>query len=253
MSAMRRRSLLPVAGLLLAATALAAPVAGQDAGILAGLVVDDATGRPIAGARVSLPELGLLTATSGTGQFQLETVPVGYVTVRFEAPGYVSVTEELNLSAVEFFQVRLLGLAAALDEIVVIAGGALGGDRTSRIDVRDDEPESTSVMDLLADQIPGLTVLRGGGNIGGGGAAVTIRGVGTLQGNTAPDVYLDGIRLDSRDTGEHAMHILDRIPASEVARIRVLKGAAATSAFPFSANGVIVIETHRGGAGTDRR
>ena len=104
------------------------------------------------------------------------------------------------------------------------------------------------MLDLLADQIPGVTVQRGGGNIGGGGAAVAIRGIGTFQGNTAPDVYLDGVRLDARDTGEYAMHVLEGIPASEVARIRVLKGASSSSPYAFSANGVIIIETIRGGA-----
>jgi len=249
-----RRSRLLVVGLLSAALLLLVgpELAAQDNGFLAGLVVDNGTGRPIGGVKVSLPELGMLTTTAGTGQFQLEGVRVGSVTVRFEATGYMSVTEELSLSAVEFHQVRLMAVAAALDEILVIATSGAPTERSSRVDVRDDVLASTSVMDLLSDQIPGVTVRRGGGNIGGGGAAVNIRGVGTLQASTAPDVYLDGVRLDSRDTGEHAMHILDRIPAAEVARIRVLKGAAATSAYPFSANGVIVIETHRGGAGRDR-
>jgi outer membrane receptor protein involved in Fe transport len=248
MDAIRRSGILAV-GLCVAA--LAVPVRGslaaQDTGVLAGLVVDDGTGRPIADVKVALPALGILTTTESTGLFQLEGVRVGIVTVRFEAAGYMSVTEEIGLSAVEFLQVRLMALAAALDEIVVIAAGGAPSQRSSRVDVRSGVAFSTSVMDLLQDQIPGVTVLRGGGNVGGGGAAVTIRGIGTLQSGTAPDVYLDGVRLDGRDTGEHAMHILDRIPAAEVARIRVLKGAAATSAYPFSANGVIVIETHRGG------
>jgi outer membrane receptor protein involved in Fe transport len=235
-------------GILAIGLSSAHAFAAQDtSSLLSGLVVDDASGRPIAGAVVSLPELGARTETGAGGQFSLDNLRVGAVTVRFEAPGYMSVTEELVLSEVEFFQVRLVAVAAALDEIVVLAGRTPGA-RASRVDVRNDEPSSTSVLDLLADQIPGVTVRRGGGNIGGGGAGVIIRGVGTFQGATAPEVYLDGVRLDGRDTGEHAMHILERIPAAEVARIRVLKGAAASSPYAFSANGAIVIETHRGGA-----
>jgi outer membrane receptor protein involved in Fe transport len=227
---------------------LAPGLAAQDTGFLAGLVLDDASGRPIAGATVSLRDLGDATTTGEGGQFSLQNVRVGNVTVRFEAPGYASVTQELELSAAEFFQVRLVPVAAALDEILVIAGRSPGPTRGNQVVVREDEPPSTSVLDLLADHIPGVTVLRGGGNIGGGGAAVILRGIGTFQGNTAPDIYLDGVRLDNRDTGEHAMHVLESIPASEVARIRVLKGAAASSPYGPSANGVIVIETHRGGA-----
>jgi len=244
MSAMRvTRAFL--SGFLISTLVLAPGLSAQDTGFLAGVVLDGANGRPIVGAKVSLPQQGIGATTSESGAFALENVRPGSVSVRFEALGYVSVTEELALSAVEFLQVRLVGVAAALDEIVVITGRT-PRDRARAVDVRDDEPPSTSVLDLLADRIPGVTVLRGGGNIGGGGAAVTIRGVGTFQGNTAPDVYLDGVRLDGRDTGEHAMHILERLPAAEVSRIRVLKGADA-AAYPFSANGVIVVETRRGG------
>jgi outer membrane receptor protein involved in Fe transport len=232
-------------GLLGGALAVAPGLSAQGTGFLSGVVLDEVTGRPIVGASVSLPDQGVVATTVETGQFTLENVRPGAVSVRFEAPGYVSVTEELTLSAVEFLQVRLVGVAAALDEIVVITGRTSRGSRGGQVQVSADEPPSTSVLDLLADQIPGVSVLRGGGNIGGGGAAVTIRGIGTFQGNTAPDVYLDGVRLDGRDTGEHAMHILERIPAAEVSRIRVLRGAEA-AAYPFSANGVIVIETHRG-------
>jgi outer membrane receptor protein involved in Fe transport len=224
-------------------------VAGQDLGFLVGLVVDDASGRPIEGASITLAGQQVGATTDADGYFSVQGARPGTVAVRFEAPGYVTLNEEFDLSAVEFLQVRLMAVAAALDEIVVLAGRA-PRSRASRVDVRDEETPSKSVLDLLADQIPGVTVLRGGGNIGGGGASVTIRGVGTLQGSTAPDVYLDGVRLDGRDTGEHAMHVLDRIAAAEVARIRVLKGAAA-SQYAFSANGVIVIETRRGGASPD--
>ncbi|MEX2048907.1 MAG: carboxypeptidase regulatory-like domain-containing protein [Gemmatimonadota bacterium] len=233
-------------GLLCAGLVLAPGLSAQDTGFLAGVVTDGVNGRPIAGAKVSLPDQGVGVTTSATGEFTLDNVRPGSVSVRFEALGYASITEELALSAVEFLQVRLMGVAAALDEIVVITGRTPRSRRARAVDVSQDEPPSTSVLDLLADRIPGVTVLRGGGNIGGGGTAVTIRGVGTFQGNTAPDVYLDGVRLDGRDTGEHAMHILERLPAAEVSRIRVLKGADA-AAYPFSANGVIVVETHRGG------
>lgn len=233
--------------------ALAPGLAAQDTGFLGGQVVDGASGRGITGATVSLPELDTSTKTGENGRFQLDSVRVGSVTVRFEAPGYVSVTEELQLSAVEFLQVRLMAVAAALDEILVIAGRPPDATRGSQLAVRGDEAPSASVLDLLQAQIPGVTVRRGGGNIGGGGAAVSIRGIGTFQGSTAPDVYLDGVRLDAGDTGEYMMHTLERIPASDVARIRVLKGASSASPYAFSANGAILIETHRGGGRPDGR
>lgn len=235
--------------LLLCLCAPVAELSAQATGVLTGLVTDENTGRAIVGAVVVHTTAGLTARTDSTGYFAMQGVPLGSGSVRLEAPGYVSVTSELEVSEVEFLQVRLMAVAAALDEIVVLAGRTPG--RARRVEVDENEQPSRTVMDLLGDRIPGVTVHRGGGNIGGGGAAITIRGVSTLQGATAPDVYLDGVRLDGRDTGEHAMHILDRIPASEVARVRVLKGPEA-AAYPFSANGVIVIETHSGGGSTPR-
>ena len=238
-------------GLLATAFGLASALSAQEPGVLSGVLVDDADGRPVVGATVSLTSLGLAASTNETGYFALEGVRIGDATIRFEAPGYVAVTEEVDISGVEFVQVRLVALGAALDELVVIVARASGTEHTSELDVPRDATPSASVLDVLAAQVPGLQVHRGGGVLGGGGTAIRIRGIGTFQGNAAPEVYLDGVRLDGRDSGEHSMHILETIPASEVARIRVHKGAAG-SPYGFSANGVIVIETHRGGGGPGR-
>lgn len=231
------------------AACLVLPLSAQDTGQLVGLVVDDRSGRVIEGVTVALPELDEVETTGEDGRFRLEGLPGWVRTVRFHAPGYVSLTEVLDLSVLEFLQVRLVPMTAALDEILVIAGAS--ARRARRVEVRADEPSSTSALELLEDHVPGLVVARGGGNVGGGGAAVMIRGISTFQGSTAPDVYLDGVRLDGGDTGEYAMHVLDQILASEVARIRVLKGAANSSPYASSANGVILIETHRGSRGPD--
>jgi len=245
---------LQASGLALLALALgtAPALSAQESGVLSGLVVDDADGRPVVGATVALPGLGLVAGTNEAGYFALEGISLGDVTVRFEAVGYVAVTEDVDISGVEFVRVRLLALGAALDELVVMVSRASGTDHTSRLDVDPEPTPSASVLDVLAGQVPGVSVLRGGGVLGGGGTAIRIRGVGTFQGSSAPEVYLDGVRLDADDTGELSMHILELIPATEVARIRVHKGAS-SSLHGFSANGVIEIETHRGGARSDGR
>ena len=86
----------------------------------------------------------------------------------------------------------------------------------------------------------------------GQGPAIQIRGVSSFQGGTYPRVYLDGILIDSdgpaaSPTGQgNVLNVLESIPAGNVVRIRVLSGPAATTQFPFGANGVILVETRRG-------
>jgi hypothetical protein len=233
--------------LLLGALLLAScsPLAGQQLGVLGGVVVDEITGQPLPGAVISLPRIGRSVVARENGRFLLEGLPVGAVDVRFEASGYMTVVEQVELSAVHFVQVRLTPVQAVLDTVLVIAGRRPptrgGGD----VVVRKDEEPWRSVLDLLEDQVPGVVVRRDGGNVGTG-AAIYFRGVTSFQVSAAPQVYLDGIRLDGR-TGARSLHVLDMISADEVARVRVVRGASGPVGLGAAgANGAIVIETHGG-------
>jgi len=242
MARRRAKALLASTLLTVALSALALPVRGQELGALAGVVLDDYTGAPVPSARISLRALGLEMVTETGGQFLLDQLPSGTYEVRFEAPGYVSMVEELELSAAEFLQVRLTPLAAVLDEILVLTGRPPRSDEPPGMPVKIDGAPWRSVLNLLEDQVPGVVVRRRGAL--GAGSAIFIRGFGTFQTSAAPDVYLDGVRIDSAANPD-ALHVLDAIRADEVARVRVFKGAASGAAFG-GANGTILIETHRG-------
>jgi len=217
----------------------------QELGSVAGVVLDDSSGRPIGNAGVSLVGLGLRTTTAENGQFLFDGVPLGAVDMRFEAAGYMSLVEELQLSATDFLQVRLYPVRSVLDEIFVITGRESRSTQDQEIRVAEDVEAWRSVLNLLEDQVPGVVVRRGG-NLGGG-AYVYIRGAGSFQRDNAPDVYLDGLRLTGGNTDNRSLHVLDMISAEEVERIRVIKGAGgASGATAGGANGVILIETRRG-------
>jgi len=232
-------------GLLVAVTLFVvprAPLEAQDSGFLVGIVVDELSGQPLEGAKVSLLGGRPEAVTDEHGQFLLEGVPVGTFKLRFEAPGFMSIVEEMELSAV-FLQVRLSPVAAVLDELLVIAGRSRPSTPRGELKAPTGGGSGLSVLDLL-ERVPGVVVNRGGAL--GTGAYVYIRGVASFSQDNAPDVYLDGVKIESRNTGPRAMHILDQIPAEAVARVRVLKGASGAAAFALGgANGVILIETHR--------
>jgi hypothetical protein len=227
---------------------LSAPVPGLDAqatASLTGVVVDDLNNVPLVRAVVSIPKLGLQTATDANGQFLLEGVPAGGHEVKFESHGYVGVVERIMLLGTDFLQIRLDPMAAVLDQIMVIAGRTPSVPVVAR-DTRtpDGERPWQSALDVLESQIPGVVVRRGGGLANG--AAILIRGVNSFRSDGAPVVIVDGVRLASTQTGQNSFHVLDLIPADAVARVRVIKSAAEASLYGNAANGVILIETIRG-------
>ncbi len=85
----------------------------------------------------------------------------------------------------------------------------------------------------------------------GGGASVQLRGVNSLSLSNEAVIFVDGIRISPRmgSFGERSsveLHALEMIPAANVARIRILRGPAATARYPDTSNGVILVETVSG-------
>ena len=78
----------------------AVPVAAsaQGASVLTGKIVDSA-GAPIRGATVRVPQLERAAAADSTGQFRLEGLPTGRVTIVGEAPGFVGKRVEVTVPA----------------------------------------------------------------------------------------------------------------------------------------------------------
>ena len=101
----------------------------------------------------------------------------------------------------------------------------------------------TRIEDLLLGRVPGLQLIP----TSGGSYTLRIRGTRSLRGDATADeplLVVDGVPLSYGPVG----HALAGISPRDVARIEVLKDAAATGIYGArGANGVIVITTKRGG------
>jgi hypothetical protein len=86
--------------LLYAFLGLAVPagLSAQGASVLTGRIVDSA-GAPIRGATVRVPQLERAAAVDTAGQFRLEGLPTGRVTIVGEAPGFVGKRAEVTIPA----------------------------------------------------------------------------------------------------------------------------------------------------------
>jgi hypothetical protein len=78
--------------------AFPAALAAQGTAALTGRIVDSA-GAPIRGASVRVPQLDRAAAADSTGQFKLEGLPTGRVTIVGEAPGFVGKRVEVTVPA----------------------------------------------------------------------------------------------------------------------------------------------------------
>jgi len=93
---------------------------------------------------------------------------------------------------------------------------------------------SQQVEQLLIGRVAGVRVEE----LPGGGIRVTIRGPGTIYGDTSPLYIVDGMPVESRGGG------LWGVKPRDVESIRVLKNAADTAIYGVRGmNGVVLIRT----------
>jgi len=204
--------------------------------------VAQANGDPLPGVTVLVKGTTNGTSTGGDGSFTL-SAPEGSTLV-FSYVGYTS--KEVPLTgATTNLSVTLTEDSKALSEVVVV--GYLTQDRqnvtssVSSLDVNEavKAPVATATQ-ALQGRLPGVQVQGSGGP--GDAPVVNIRGIGTLGAAGSSPLYV----IDGLWTG----NIRDLNP-NDIETLTVLKDASSTAVYGSSgANGVILITTKKGKAGT---
>lgn len=240
----------------------AGPATAQNTGTVGGVVVSQQTQRPLAGAQVSIPGTGLGTLTNSNGQFLIVGVPRGDHTVRVDMLGFGIAENPVTIAAGETARVnfQLSETAIALDEVVVTGTAAatrrkeIGNSVEAITSAEIEDSPVTNPQQILQGRTPGVTVMTGGGQPGAGGT-IKIRGTNSVSQDVEPLIYVDGVRIFNLPTragwkSRTGVSPLQDIPAEDIARIEVVKGAAATTLYGTEASGgVIQIFTKRGTAG----
>ena len=231
-----------------------------------GTVVSARTGQPLAGAQVMIEGTTRGVVTNSTGRFLLTNVEAATVTLRVVIIGYREHTETVATGS--NIRIELEEIAIDLDAIVVT--GTAGGSRTralgttlARVDMTEAMRvgQSGTFQELLNSNVAGLNMANGPGNVGTG-AAIKIRGIGSVSLGSGPLVYVDGVRIDNNsnarigsDQGNGTMRggsvsRLNDINPEEIQSVEVIKGPAAATLYGTEASaGVIQITTKRGSVG----
>jgi TonB-linked SusC/RagA family outer membrane protein len=244
-------------------------VAAAQTGTIEGTVIDGDTDDSLPGVQVFIPDLNAGTVTDINGAYTIPSVPAGTYEVEARFVGFRTVTQEVEVSSGETATAdfTLTPSSIDLDEVVVTGtGGPVEkrklGNTISTISTADlENAPIQSFSDLIQGREPGVAALPSGG-LTGEGTRIRIRGSASLSQSNEPLIYIDGIRSSNGGGfgaaaggfvdagGGGAPSRLDDIPPEAIARVEVLKGAAAATLFGTEAsNGVIQVFTKRGTSG----
>ncbi|MBQ5512262.1 MAG: TonB-dependent receptor plug domain-containing protein, partial [Bacteroidales bacterium] len=210
--------------------------------------VHDNSGLSIIGATVIEQGTTNGTITDLDGDFAL-TVPQG-ARLQISFIGY----QTLVVDAQPSLNIVLREDLAEIDEVVVIGYGAVKkSDATGSVSTLEADPKmkgvATTADDMLVGKIAGVNVVNGGGSANGG-STIRIRGGSSLSASNDPLIILDGVYLDNSGIGGVG-NMLSTIDPNDIETFTVLKDASATAIYGSRAsNGVIIITTKKGKAGS---
>jgi outer membrane receptor protein involved in Fe transport len=264
-----RRSLL--AGLLFfVGWGLAPPaVAAQDVGRITGRVSEAGTGAPLSDVQVYVADQNLGSLSRQNGTYLIINVPAGTYELRAERIGLTPAMQEITVTpggTVEL-NFELAAQALGLDEIVVTgtAGAARRrevGNAVTQINTVDLPERPTSVTSMIQSMAPGVQVdPTGGGGELGQGTQIQIRGINSINTNTSPIIFIDGVRIMNSNlpspttpdihsnSAQNFSSPLDQLNPNDIERIEVISGPAASTLYGTEASaGVIQVFTRRGSA-----
>jgi TonB-dependent SusC/RagA subfamily outer membrane receptor len=111
-----------------------------------------------------------------------------------------------------------------------------------------------SLTDLMIAKSPGVTILPG--TELGGAPSVRIRGVSSVSLSNAPIWYVDGVRFSANTLSSGTdvnFSLLSTLNPEEIEDIEIVKGPSAATLYGTNAaNGVVLITTKKGKAGSTR-
>jgi TonB-linked SusC/RagA family outer membrane protein len=203
--------------------------------------VSDDKGQALANVNIMIKRSNKGATSDAVGNFSID-VPGENSVLVFSYTGFQS--QEITVGKARELQIKMLVVATGLDSVVVVAYGTQRkSSLTSSISsIKGADIAAQPVGNMtntLAGRAAGLITMQGTGEPGFDGSNILIRGISTT-GNTQPLIIVDGVPRN-----------FSNLDPNSVASITILKDAAAVAPYGMAgANGVIVITTKHGKAGT---
>ncbi|MEZ4415905.1 MAG: SusC/RagA family TonB-linked outer membrane protein [Gemmatimonadota bacterium] len=231
--------------------------------------VSASTGEPLASASVLVEGLNLGSLTNNEGRF-LIIIPAARVTgqtvqVTASLIGWTSQSHTVTLQpGTQSLDFTLNVDPLRLQELVVTGAGTQRARQklaTTINTVRAEDIEraqEVNIVTALAGKAPNVEVTSSAGDPGAG-AYVRIRGANSLLGDGQPLIVVDGVPVDNSSysietnaAGTVEQNRAADINPADIESIQILKGASASAIYGSrAANGVVLITTKSGKAGTN--
>lgn len=218
-------------------------IAGAQSIKVSGQVISKDDNAGLSGASVVVKAKNTGTQTDAEGRFSIEAA-IGDILV-ISSVGYVS--QEVKVENANSITIQLQSSASKMDEVVVVGYGTQRKSKiTGSVSKLDPKVLQTGVRSnpasALAGTIPGLRVQQTSGRPGAV-PNIVLRGGTNYNGSGSPLVLVDGlIRAGFFEVNQE-----------DIESMEVLKDASATAIYGARANnGVILITTKKGKAGTSK-
>ena len=197
--------------------------------------ITEANGEAIIGASVKVNGTNTGTITNIDGNFTLNVPEKAILDIAYI--GFKN--KRITVGADNAYTITLDEDVQGLDEVVVVGYGSqkkatLTGSVSAVNNKEITVTKNENVVNMLAGKIPGVRISQMSSRPGAFDTSFDIRGLGN------PLVVIDGIPRD--------MGYLQRMDASEIDNISILKDASAAVYGLRSANGVVLVTTKRGTA-----
>lgn len=223
--------------------------------------VSDPSGLPLPGVNVVVENTTNGTQTDFDGKYSI-TANEGDILV-FSYVGFA--TQEITVSTGDVIDVQLSEDAAQLDEVIVTAQGikrekkSLGYAVSTVEEEQINQKAEADIGRILQGKAAGVNITATNG-LSGSGTNIIIRGYSSVTGSNQPLFIVDGVPFNSDtntqtsflDNGTESSRFLDLDP-NTIESVNVLKGLSATTLYgQAGSNGVILITTKNGSAGSSR-
>ncbi|MCF6181280.1 TonB-dependent receptor [Lutibacter sp.] len=207
-----------------------------------GTVLSAADNSPVPGVNVIIKGSAKGTTSDFDGVFSLD-VKKGDV-LQFSFLGFE--TKSITINNQKNLNITLKEQQNVLDEVVVIGYGTskkshLTGSISKVVNKNMENEAVPRVDEALVGRVSGVNIQNTDGSAGAA-PTITIRGPGSITGNSTPLIVVDGLVVD----GDY----LGSLDMNDVQSFEILKDAASTSIYGSrGANGIIMISTKSGKEG----
>ncbi len=231
---------------------LSAMIVNAQTGTISGKVLDE-KGLPLPGASVAIKGTTKISSTDASGIYSFTGLS-GTLTLSVSFVGLVTSEKTITITGNTTVNFNMTVDSQKLGEVVIIGYGVAQRKEVTgsiaTVNSKDFQKGTiTTPEQLIQGKIAGVTITQNSGQPGGG-SQIRIRGGASLNASNDPLIVIDGVPFSGNSIG-NAPSPLSLINPNDIETYTVLKDANATAIYGSRAsNGVILITTKKGTAGT---